>query len=236
MSDGIAANVEPEDFDLRHEFGNAEANLRFLDEAAGLAPGARLLEIGSGTGALLTFLLRKGFNARGVEVSADRIRESHALHGPLPLEKIEGVALPFDDGSFDAVLSFDVFEHIADSEGHLREVRRVLAPGGRYLLQTPNKWTNTIFETIRWRSFTSWRADHCALHSYGQLRRRFSRHGFDVRFHDVPVVTAFFRRKIRHYLGAPGVLFVKVINPDRLPLRLRTNFYVAATKRDISRL
>jgi SAM-dependent methyltransferase len=129
------------------------------------------------------------------------------------------------------VLSFDVFEHIRDSNGHLREVGRVLVPGGRYLLQTPNKWTNTIFETLRWRSFTSWRPDHCALHTLGQLRRRFDRHGFDVRFHDVPVVTDFFRRKIAHYLGAPGLVALKVVNPDRLPMRLRTNFYVEATKR-----
>ena len=48
------------------------------------------------------------------------------------------------------------------------EVRRVLKPGGWLLLQTPNKWTNSIFETIRWRSFSKWRVDHCSLHNYWQ--------------------------------------------------------------------
>ena len=73
---------------------------------------------------------------------------------------------------FDLVLSFDVIEHIPDTERHLLEVRRVLKPGGSYLLQTPNKWTNSIFETIRWRSVSKWRVDHCSLHTYRQLRQR----------------------------------------------------------------
>jgi SAM-dependent methyltransferase len=218
------------DFELRDEFGNTEANLHFLSAIARLPLTARILEIGSGRGALLRHLLEQGHSVVGVEINADRIEESRRLYGPLPITKVDGTRLPFPDASFDILLSFDVFEHIPDSDAHLEEVRRVLAPEGRYLLQTPNKWTNTVFETIRWRSFTSWRADHCALHTFGQIRRRFERQGFSVEFADVPVVTDFFRRKIRHYLGAPAVALLKVANPDRLPLRLRTNFYVQATR------
>ena len=224
-----------QNFDLRDEFGNAEANLRFLQEAE-LARGTRVLEIGTGRGALLRHLLSQGCAAHGVERSVERIAESRKLHGELPITHVTGITLPFADASFEVVLSFDVFEHIKDSNGHLSEVSRVLVPGGRYLLQTPNKWTNTIFETLRWRSFTSWRPDHCALHTYGQLRRRLERHGFAVRFHDVPVVTDFFRRKIAHTLGAPGLIALRVGNPDRLPMRFRTNFYVEATKRGASSL
>ena len=33
------------------------------------------------------------------------------------------------------------------------------------LVQTPSKWPNTLFETIRWKSLTRWRDDHCALHT-----------------------------------------------------------------------
>ena len=220
------------DFELRTEFGNAEANLRFLRDAADLTPGTRILEIGTGSGALLKHLLDRGHTVRGVEINDDRIAESRVLHGDLPIQKVEGITLPFEDGSFDLVLSFDVFEHIPDSDAHLREVRRVLGQTGRYLLQTPNKWTNTVFETMRWRSFTSWRHDHCSLHSYAQLRDRLERHGFDACFWDIPVVTPYFVRKLRHYLHAAGPLLLRVINPDRLPLWLRTNFYVEARKRE----
>lgn len=223
--------VEDADFELRNEFGNTEANLHFLERYGRLVPGLRILEVGSGRGALLRHLLAQGHTIEGVEINPDRIEESRRIHGPLPITRVAGTRLPFRDESFDVVLSFDVFEHIRDSDDHLREVHRVLAGGGRYLLQTPNKWTNSVFETIRWRSFSSWRADHCALHSYGQLRRRLRRHGFDAAFADVPVVTEFFRRKLRHYLGPPAPVLLRIANPDRLPVRFRTNFYVEATKR-----
>jgi hypothetical protein len=44
----------------------------------------------------------------------------------------------------------------------------------------------------------------------------------------VPVVNDFFRAKVRRYAGWPGTLALKAINPDRLPLRFRTNLYVQA--------
>ena len=44
------------------------------------------------------------------------------------------------------------------------------------------------------------------------------------------VVTAFYREKVRRYLGRAGLLLLAIVNPDRLPLPLRTNFYVRAHK------
>jgi len=212
------------------ELGNLEANQRFLLESGLLRPGLRVLEIGSGRGTLLKWLLDQGIDAQGIEVSEERVAHSRELHGPLPLHLTDGGALPFGDREFDLVLSFDVFEHIADSDAHLREVSRVLRDDGAYLLQTPNKWTNTVFETIRWRSFTAWRGIHCALHTAAQLERRFRRHGFLVTLADVSIMTPFFREKVRRYLGTPGVWALSVCNPDRLPRRWRTNFYVIARR------
>lgn len=213
------------------QFGNLEANLRFLEGTGFLRPGVRVLEIGSGRGALLTAVRAGGVNAIGIEPSSALANQARVLHGPLPLARMSGAALGFADGAFDVVMSFDVFEHIADSDAHVSEVRRVLRPGGAYALQTPNKWTNSAFETIRWRSFTKWKEDHCALHSYSELRRRFDAHGFDVSFADVPVVNDFYRQKLRRYLGAAGPTLLAVANPDRWPMPLRTNFFVTARRR-----
>lgn len=215
------------------QFGNLEANLKFIADTGVLRPGMRLLEIGSGTGSLLSRLRAQGYDAVGVDVNGHLLAEARRWHGAdLPVQQVEGTALPFPDGAFDVVLSFDVFEHIPDSDAHLREVRRVLRPGGAYLVQTPNKWMNSIFETIRWRSFTRWRADHCSLHSLAELRTRMARHGFTIQPFDVPVVNDFFRQKVRTYAGWPGSLALSLINPDRLPLALRTNLYVAARLTD----
>ena len=213
----------------RH-LGNLDANLRFLEETRLLSPNAEILEIGSGTGALLHELRQRGLRAQGVELREAFIEQARAWYGDVAMTHVTNLALPFRDRSFDVVMSFDVFEHIADSDGHLREVVRVLKPGGSYVLQTPNRWTNVVFETIRWRSFTAWKEEHCSLHTLSELEARLRRHGFRaVRAFDVPVVNDFFRAKVRRYAGWPGTLALRLVNPDRFPLRFRTNLYVQAT-------
>ena len=209
-------------------FGNADANLRFLDATGVTLTGRDVLEIGTGTGAMLEALQDRGCRMQGVEVNAELMAEARRFFGDLPITAVNSAVLPFPDQSFDVVVSFDVLEHIPDTDAHLAEVRRVLRPGGWYLLQTPNKWANTVFETIRWRSFTAWRADHCSLHSMGGLKQRLHVHGFAARFYDIPVVNAFFRDKVRRYAGWPGTVALRLLNPDRLPLSWRTNLWAAA--------
>jgi SAM-dependent methyltransferase len=212
------------------QFGNQEANLRFIAASGVVRAGTKLLEIGSGTGGLLHTLRGQSVDAEGVELRQNLIDDARRFYGPLPIQRVAGTALPFADAAFDVVVSFDVFEHIPDSDAHLAEVWRVLRPGGYYLLQTPNKWTNVVFETIRWRSFTRFREEHCSLHTLGELRARLRTHGFSAEAYDIPVVNEFFREKIRRHLGWPGVAALAVANPDRMPLWLRTNLYVRARK------
>jgi SAM-dependent methyltransferase len=229
---------------INHEWnqvawGNYETNIQFL-RLAGLDRGSlKILEIGCGKGAILSFLRLSGHVVRGIDVDPEAIRECVAAHPEIEATVASGDELPFDDACFDVVLSLDVFEHIRDSDRHLREVTRVLKPGGTYLLQTPNKWTNIPFEMLRqWKKFhtgplQSYRTllqDHCALHSYRQLEARFSRIGYQLTFMDVPVVNDYFRAKMRTYLGPIGAALLAVMNPDRFPMFLRTNFYVRATR------
>jgi SAM-dependent methyltransferase len=221
-------------------WSNFETNLEFLHRV-GLAPtGLRVLEIGCGKGALLNRMRIAGHEAIGVDIDAEVIAYCTKTYPGIDARVCSGDQLPFPDHSFDTVLSFDVFEHIPDSDKHLREVRRVLEPGGRYLLQTPNKWTNIPFELLRGHkkfgrgpiaSYRELLLDHCSLHGYWQLRRRFRKHGFDVTYVDVPVVNDFFRTKVRTYMGAAGPVLLKALNPDRFPMFMRTNFYAQAVLR-----
>ena len=211
-------------------WGNFETNLEFLRRVGFGAGHLTLLEIGCGKGALLSRLHAMGHRVWGIDSDIEAIAFCKANHPEIRACAGRGEKLPFGDHVFDTVLSFDVFEHIADSDQHLSEVRRVLKPAGTYLLQTPNKWTNSVFETIRWRSFTRWKEDHCSLHTAGQLERRFRRLGFETEFADVPVVTPFYREKVRRHLGGVGVALLALANPDRLPRRWRTNFYLRARK------
>jgi cyclopropane fatty-acyl-phospholipid synthase-like methyltransferase len=215
----------------RPHHGNLTANIEFLERADMLTGDQNILEIGCGRGGMLNYLIQQGYRAQGVDVDDAMIAQALETHPSLPVQKVDGTTLPFARNSFDVVLSFDVFEHIEDTDAHLSEVARVLKSRGYYLLQSPNKWTNSVFETVRWRSFTKWRDDHCSLHSYSQFKSVLGRHGFTVEYVSVRTVNDYFKAKVRAYLGAPGLWTLAVLNPDRLPMPLRTNFYIKAQAR-----
>ena len=95
----------------------------------------RILDVGCGTGANLLMLSKYG-DAEGVDVSEDAL----AFCRERGLDKVKlgaGEELPYEDGTFDLVTAFDVVEHMDDDLAGLREMRRVLRPGGRVLLFVP---------------------------------------------------------------------------------------------------
>ena len=95
----------------------------------------RILDVGCGTGANLLMLSQFG-DAEGVDLSEDAL----AFCRERGLEKVKlGAAekLPYDDDTFDLVTALDVVEHLDDDLAGLREMQRVLRPGGRVLLFVP---------------------------------------------------------------------------------------------------
>lgn len=212
--------------------GNYESNITFLEKTGLLGTSKQILEIGSGRGVMVKKLLDDGHKAVGTEINPEYMEYAKEENG-VELVKIstETTKLPFSDASFDIVVSFDVFEHITDTQGHLEEVRRVLRSGGHYLLATPNKWTNIPFEILKEKSLTEYKKYHVSLHSYGEIKRVFGKFGFQARFVEVPLVTPFFIEKMRKYLGGFGVFLVKVLKPDSWPQFMKTNFYIVATKK-----
>jgi ubiquinone/menaquinone biosynthesis C-methylase UbiE len=96
-------------------------------------PSDRLLEIGCGRGWLTQRMQERCPSTYGVDVNPKSI--SHGV--TCNLDVMDAVDLRFDDEQFDHVYSFHAIEHIVDAAGALREMRRVLAPGGRILLVYP---------------------------------------------------------------------------------------------------
>jgi ubiquinone/menaquinone biosynthesis C-methylase UbiE len=112
---------------------------RRLANQAGIAPGHRVLEIGTGTGNLALLVKRRHPEANVVGLDPDplalgRARRKAARDG-LSVQWDLGSAgeLPYPEGSVDRVLSALMFHHLdeADKQRTLAEVRRVLRPGGR---------------------------------------------------------------------------------------------------------
>jgi SAM-dependent methyltransferase len=95
----------------------------------------RILDVGCGTGANLELLGRFG-NAEGVDVSPEALSFCRE-RGLQSVRQGEAEHLPYPDESFDLVTGLDVVEHLDDDVGGLKEMRRVLRPGGRALLFVP---------------------------------------------------------------------------------------------------
>jgi len=95
----------------------------------------RILDVGCGTGANLLMLSNYG-DAEGVDISNDALAFCRE-RGLTNVKLGAGEELPYDDATFDLVTALDVVEHMDDDLAGLREMRRVLRPGGRVLLFVP---------------------------------------------------------------------------------------------------
>jgi len=167
-----------------------------------LPPGASILEISCGTGAVLAELKEKGYLVKGTNYS------KHP--GVVPgLDIDEGVdvlrKLPYGDDSFDGVLLCEVIEHVGDHDQALAEISRVCRGGGVVVLTTPN--------ILRLRSRL-----HFFLTGFFQLKREFV--GFDVpaesafTFHNHPVHLPTFLYLMR----SRGFKLAEFTSSDRKPI------------------
>ena len=95
----------------------------------------RILDVGCGTGANIQMLSNFGVT-EGVDVSAEALDFCRA-RGLSKVKQGAAEALPYEDASFDLVTGLDVVEHLDDDVAGLKEMRRVLSPGGRALLFVP---------------------------------------------------------------------------------------------------
>jgi len=111
-----------------------ESFLKPICQATGLTR-PRILDIGCGTGANLEMLSQFGA-AEGVDVSIDAL-EFCRQRGLQNVRQGEAEHLPYEDGSFDLVTALDVVEHLDDDVLGLKEMRRVLRPGGVALMFVP---------------------------------------------------------------------------------------------------
>jgi ubiquinone/menaquinone biosynthesis C-methylase UbiE len=102
------------------------------------AQPASILDVGCGTGRLLRSAAARFPHARlmGIDAAGEMVRQAQALTSDSAVTFREGTAeaLPFDDDAFDLIFSTLTFHHWSDQRGAIREVARVLAPGGKWLL------------------------------------------------------------------------------------------------------
>jgi ubiquinone/menaquinone biosynthesis C-methylase UbiE len=106
-------------------------------DALHLGAEDRLLDIGCGTGAASRSAALVVASVVGIDLSPEMIRQARALadgFANMHLEIADSEHLPFGDGTFTAVLCSNSFHHYPDPGRAVREMTRVLAPGGRLVL------------------------------------------------------------------------------------------------------
>jgi ubiquinone/menaquinone biosynthesis C-methylase UbiE len=120
-----------------------EAEAGLLGEVA----GRRVLEVGCGAAQCSRWLMQRGASVVAFDLSAGQLAQAAALNDrtgvKVPLVLADAHRLPFADAAFDLVCSaYGAVPFVADSAGVMREVARVLEPGGRWVFSTthPFRW------------------------------------------------------------------------------------------------
>lgn len=147
-----AERVSP---DASDNFVYARSVLAYL-EAAKRVEGS-LLEIGTGSGYGVNILAKSA--AKYTAVDKFPLSESIAKRKDVDFVLANVPPLPFDYGSFDCAVSFQVIEHIKDDKRFVAEVGRVLRSGGRFILSTPNAPASLTRNPWHVREYTSKQLD-----------------------------------------------------------------------------
>ena len=109
--------------------------------SARLARGKRVLDMGCGAGYGSAELAKQALKVTGLDISSDAVAHAREHFASPNVEFVEGsaAAAPLPDQSFDLIVAFEVIEHLADWRKLLEEARRLMAPGGQFVVSTPNK-------------------------------------------------------------------------------------------------
>lgn len=132
----------------------------------GLRPGERLLDLGCGFGRHAFEGLRRGAHVVAFDHSFEELREVNMLFAAMEIEgeapqgasgasaRGDAHRLPFPDGCFDRIIASEVVEHLPDDARAIRELARVLRPGGTLAVTVP-AW---LAETVCWKLSSEYHA------------------------------------------------------------------------------
>ncbi len=160
---------------------NDDQACRMLDYL-GTRPGQRLLDIGCGTGHTVRAALDRGLDAVGVDISAVALSQAaiqYGLGNRVFLAAAED--LPWSDGTFDHISILGSLEHFLDPACSVREVARLLKPGGRAAILVPNSHhIRAIYNVFQYGEILSDLQDYERFATRKEWERLFTQNGLQV--------------------------------------------------------
>jgi SAM-dependent methyltransferase len=148
-----------------------------------------VLDLGCGSGRHTVEACRWPCRVVGVDLSRQDLRVARYMLADLQRRKIapghadfviaDAEHLPFRDGAFDKVVCTEVLEHIPDDRAGVRELVRVLRPGGDIAVSVPSHGPEVVFWTISWEYWHS-PGGHVRIYQPGEMWRTLEEHGLQL--------------------------------------------------------
>lgn len=198
-----------------------QAYIEDMIERQGVKPGARILDVGCGTGELAVNLVRKGYDVWAVDIAPAMVETTTRMlagngfpsEGRVLIGDVEN--LEFDDGFFDVVIASGVIEYQKTDEPTLSEMRRVVKPGGFIILNVTilASYSMALVQLYLWaRRYDATRrvlreAKHRVLRREGELTEYVDRRSHNPAAFDEELASHGFEKvdhRYFHFSALPG--------------------------------
>lgn len=161
----------------------AQRYRRLLDSISTSDGIKGVLDIGCQSGDLCSELRKLGHDAHGVEIEPELISAAQKKYPSMDFRVADcSAAIPHPNGFFDVVWAGNVIEHITSTGSFLREINRVLKPGGHFLLTTPlhSLAKNLYIVLFRFEKHFNPEFSHYRFYTKGSLSRVLTKYGFEI--------------------------------------------------------
>ncbi len=216
---GQHKDEEKDYFSSDFTYGRKQIEKIFYKEIAKLPKGAKILDVGCGTGDDLKKLFDAGFNVAGVEPSENMLKYAQ---GKLPNGTIvrgNALKLPFEDNFFDFVSAIEVFRYLngQDNLSGFEEILRVLKPGGIFFGTFINKYALNGFPVLNFLRklneyfFKKPLRFHSEFETPGKIKSKLLSCGFSqVQAHGIMFAPLLILYRINKNIGS---FFARILEP-----------------------